>query len=169
MFLCTGNYYRSRFAEGLFNHLAGEAGLRWRARSRGLDIDHTREMNLGPISPLTLGAFRRWSIPIPESIAYPQALTVESLRSAGLIIALKEAEHRAMIRETFPDWEHRVTYWHVHDLDQALPEVALAEIETLVRALLDQLGAEMKSERGNSSRAQLESEDGKRMGAREFR
>jgi protein-tyrosine phosphatase len=27
LFLCTGNYYRSRFAELLFNHLAKQRGL----------------------------------------------------------------------------------------------------------------------------------------------
>ena len=36
LFLCTGNYYRSRFAEILFNQLAPTRGLNWRADSRGL-------------------------------------------------------------------------------------------------------------------------------------
>ena len=36
LFLCTGNYYRSRFAELLFNALAREAGLSWIASSRGI-------------------------------------------------------------------------------------------------------------------------------------
>ena len=35
LFLCTGNYYRSRFAEVLFNSLAGKMGLPWKASSRG--------------------------------------------------------------------------------------------------------------------------------------
>jgi hypothetical protein len=38
LFICTGNYYRSRFAEAVFNHHAEALGLRWRAFSRGLAI-----------------------------------------------------------------------------------------------------------------------------------
>jgi protein-tyrosine phosphatase len=36
LFLCTGNFYRSRFAEELFNHLARQKRLDWVADSRGL-------------------------------------------------------------------------------------------------------------------------------------
>ena len=36
LFLCTGNYYRSRLAEELFNHLAIKNDLPWRAWSEGL-------------------------------------------------------------------------------------------------------------------------------------
>ncbi len=39
LFLCTGNYYRSRFAEALFNSVAGRMGLPWRASSRGLALE----------------------------------------------------------------------------------------------------------------------------------
>lgn len=34
LFLCTGNYYRSRFAEIYFNALAAQRGSPWRADSR---------------------------------------------------------------------------------------------------------------------------------------
>jgi protein-tyrosine-phosphatase len=34
LFLCTGNYYRSRFAELLFNYRARSTGLAWEASSR---------------------------------------------------------------------------------------------------------------------------------------
>jgi protein-tyrosine phosphatase len=139
LFLCTGNYYRSRFAEGLFNHLASQLRLDWRADSRGLTLDRSQTGNVGPISTHTLEAFKHRSIPIGEPIRYPKTATLADFTSANLIIALKEAEHRALIRQHFPDWEHRVTYWQVHDVDLALPQFALAEIETLVRDLIARL------------------------------
>ena len=48
LFLCTGNYYRSRFAEHLFNWLATKQGLDWQADSRGLALE--RGINSKPKS-----------------------------------------------------------------------------------------------------------------------
>jgi hypothetical protein len=48
LFLCSANYYRSRFAEHQFNWLAPQAGLEWRADSMGLDKNrgnHLRAMS----------------------------------------------------------------------------------------------------------------------------
>ena len=39
LLLCTGNYYRSRFAEILFNSVVAKMGLLWRASSRGLALE----------------------------------------------------------------------------------------------------------------------------------
>ena len=49
LFLCTGNYYRSRFAEILFNSVAGKMGLQWRASSRGLALERGIN-NVGPMA-----------------------------------------------------------------------------------------------------------------------
>src|SRR5689334_1202389 len=55
LFLCSGNYYRSRFAEILFNHFAKARGLDWHADSRGLAKEFGK-WNVGPISPYTVKA-----------------------------------------------------------------------------------------------------------------
>ncbi|MFX7063749.1 hypothetical protein ABTH87_19020, partial [Acinetobacter baumannii] len=47
LFLCTGNYYRSRYAEEIFNHAARRKGLRWRAFSRGA-AERGSPDNVGP-------------------------------------------------------------------------------------------------------------------------
>jgi protein-tyrosine phosphatase len=137
LFLCTGNYYRSRFAEILFNHLADQRQLPWRAESRGLDLKIGR--NIGPISEHTVKACRSRGLPLPEPLRLPEALCETDLRDAKLVIAVKEAEHRRYLQRLFPDWADRVRYWHIHDLDAAGPDAAMQELEDRVRSLLAEL------------------------------
>ena len=141
LFLCTGNYYRSRFAEELFNHLAGRAGLDWVAASRGLALERGHE-NHGPISAHARAALIDREIDLPEPIRDPQACAAADLAAAERVIALKEAEHRPYLRDRHPGWADRVTYWHVHDLDQAGPDEAMGEIAGLVARLVDELKTE---------------------------
>lgn len=57
LFLCMGNYYRSRFAEEIFNDLAERGGLPWKAQSRGLAIERGRD-NVGATSKFALSALQ---------------------------------------------------------------------------------------------------------------
>ena len=139
LFLCTGNYYRSRFAEMLFNHLAERRGLNWRADSRGLKLGWPG--NVGPMSVHTRQRLNAMGIAIRDVNRMPIECTMDDLQEADQVIAVKEAEHRAMVRDKFGDWESRVKYWHVHDLDGAMPAEALDEIERLVIELIDELAA----------------------------
>jgi protein-tyrosine phosphatase len=138
LFLCTGNYYRSRYAEILFNHLAAERGMAWRAGSRGLDLALGVD-NVGPLSPHTRLACEAGNLRLPDPLRGPLALCEADLRGAGVTIALKEAEHRPYLSRLFPEWAGRVRYWHVHDLDRAPAQQAIAEIDQLVRALVAEL------------------------------
>ncbi|HET6249903.1 MAG TPA: hypothetical protein VFE47_19595 [Tepidisphaeraceae bacterium] len=141
LFLCTGNYYRSRFAEELFNHLALERGLNWRATSRALAIEKGK-WNIGPISPHARIALQQRSIPLAEPLRDPIGCCEGDLVSAARIIAMKEAEHRPYIIERHPAWADRVEYWHVHDLDRASADAALGDIEAKVRELVESIGAD---------------------------
>jgi protein-tyrosine phosphatase len=138
IFLCSGNYYRSRFAEHLFNHLAERQGLNWYADSYGLVVDRPNG-NVGPISTRTVQALTARAVAVPETLRFPLQLTTEHLTEADLVIALKEAEHRPMMAERFPTWEDRTEYWHIHDLNLASAEVAMAEIEAAIVALVERL------------------------------
>jgi protein-tyrosine phosphatase len=138
LFLCTGNYYRSRYAEILFNHLAGERRLAWRAESRGLDLA-LGVNNVGPLSPHTRQMCLARGLPLPEPLRGPMALCEADLRGAARVIALKAAEHRPYMARLFPAWAERVWYWHVHDLDRAPAERALGKIDGLVHGLIAEL------------------------------
>lgn len=138
LFLCTGNYYRSRFAEHYFNALAVKEGNHWRSDSRGLAVGRSGT-NVGPMSVFTLRALERLGIGLETPLRFPRQVVEADLHQAAVIVALKEAEHRSLLEEQFPAWTDRVEYWHVHDLDCALPHAALAEIQERIRALLHRL------------------------------
>ena len=139
LFLCSANYYRSRFAEHLFNWLAPQAGLDWRADSMGLDME--RWGHLRAMSRYVVGALQGRGIPLNGDHRNPKWLTLSDLANANLVVALKEAEHRQMIAGQFPLWTDLVEYWHVDDVDCAQPEEALPILEDHVRLLVDRLKA----------------------------
>jgi protein-tyrosine phosphatase len=140
LFLCSANYYRSRFAEHLFNWLAEKSDLPWRAESRGLRTGHYG--NIGPISRYAVEGLKLRGIPINGKHRYPLELTLTDLTGSDLVIAVKEAEHRVMLRELFPLWTNLVEYWHVDDLDCGEPEEALLVLDGNVRALVERLVAD---------------------------
>jgi protein-tyrosine phosphatase len=136
LFLCTGNFYRSRFAEIYFNWLAERDRLAWRADSRGLALDPG---NFGPLSMHTRRELEQLGIPLPQPLRNPLDAGVHDFEAARLIIALKEAEHRRLMQLRFPEWAGRVEYWHVHDLDFADSSEALPQVRRHVEELVARL------------------------------
>lgn len=138
LFLCTGNYYRSRFAELLFNQHATSAHLPWCAESRGIALD-LGVNNRGPISPSALAGLRRRGITLGADVRFPQQVQKDDFLRATRIIALDETEHRPLLMHRFPAWVDRVEFWHVPDVPRASAPAALATMDTeihhLIRAL----------------------------------
>lgn len=143
LFLCTGNYYRSRYAEELFNHFAKIEGLDWRAFSRGA-AERGSPGNMGPMSRFARERLEARGI-VPEgAIRAPLPCCLADFDEASLVIALNETEHRPLIGRRFPEVAERVGYWHVDDIEFAKPSVALAMIDGHVRELISTLqGAEL--------------------------
>lgn len=135
LFLCTGNYYRSRYAEELFNHIAERAGLNWRAYSRGL-AETASPDNVGPMSRFALDALKSKAIDPAGATQFPMPCSQVDFDKAKLVIALKEAEHRPMLERRFPEAAGEVTYWHIDDIDLAHPADALGRIDQHVQDLI---------------------------------
>lgn len=135
LFICSGNYYRSRFAEHLFNRLANRERIAWRANSRGLRAGQC-PTNVGPISPHAIEGLSRRGWTLSKDERCPLQLTEGDFQSSDLIIALDDLEHKPMMEAQFPHWKDRIEYWRVHDLDRWPPELALETIEALVQDLL---------------------------------
>lgn len=140
LFVCTGNYYRSRFAEHLFAHLAKEQGLAWSADSAGLGVEWACKVNVGPISKIAAASLHERGITL-NNPRMPRSMTLTDFETADRIILLDEPEHRPMMQEKFPDWaDHdRVTYWKVLDVPPSEDFHPMDAIEPLVRELIEEL------------------------------
>jgi protein-tyrosine phosphatase len=137
IFVCSANYYRSRYAEHYFNWLAGREALGWKADSRGLMVGYWG--NIGPISRHAVEAMQDRGIPLDDRPRDPRPLTLTDLSEADLVVAVKEAEHRAMMAAQFPLWKDRIEYWQVDDLDCALPHESLPLLERRIDSLIERL------------------------------
>ncbi len=135
LFLCTGNYYRSRFAEVLFNSVASRMGLPWKASSRGLALERGVH-NVGPMAVSAVQALEALGVRAAEAVArFPVQVTTDDLERAALVVALKHAEHLPLLQERFPAWAERVEFWHVDDTPEVLGLIE-QEVMGLVARLL---------------------------------
>jgi len=120
LFLCTGNYYRSRFAEILFNSVAGKMSLPWKALSRGLALERGVN-NIGPMEVTAIEALEARGLrALPDFARFPIQVTANDLEIADWIVALKHAEHLPLLQERFPAWAEKVEYWRVDDTPEVL-------------------------------------------------
>ena len=142
LFVCTGNYYRSRFAEYLFAHLIAEQGLAWRTDSAGLGVDWSWKINPGPISKVAVASLKERGIDV-NAPRMPRMLTADDLESAQRVILLDEPEHRPMMQKQFPAWQdhERVTYWKVIDVPPSADFHPMNAIDPLVRDLANELSS----------------------------
>jgi protein-tyrosine phosphatase len=148
LFLCTGNYYRSRHAEAVFNYHAMAAGIDWRATSRGLALE-LGVNNVGPMARATVERLTSLGIAHEPYLRMPAPTTEQDLSAAQLVVALKDAEHRPLMTERHAAWAERVEYWAVHDVDFATPAEALPQIEERVRELITRLVSEASGATSN--------------------
>jgi predicted translation initiation factor SUI1 len=131
LFLCTGNYYRSRFAENLFNSVAGKMSLPWSAYSRGLALERGVN-NIGPMAVAAIEALEIMGIRAAEQFArFPVQVTAAELEQADKVIALKKAEHLPLLKDRFPTFAEKVEFWDIDDALGVLPLIE-DEIMTLV-------------------------------------
>ncbi|MFO0808912.1 MAG: hypothetical protein U0746_09840 [Gemmataceae bacterium] len=135
LFLCTGNYYRSRFAELFFNSVAGKMGLPWSAVSRGLALERGVN-NVGPMAAEVAAALGALGVAATADFTRPPAqATAADFEQAQRVVVLKRDEHWPLMQERFPAWAERVEYWHVDDAPGVLPAIE-QEVMGLIARLL---------------------------------
>ena len=134
LFICTGNYYRSRYAELLFNYTARQYQIEWTSFSRGFQ-ESTRE---APISPHSLERLYLKNI-FPNQVRYPIKLSASDLGQAHRIILMDELEHRPMLESQYSEWSDYVEYWNIQDVEVETPKCALDRLERKVDLLIGTL------------------------------
>jgi protein-tyrosine phosphatase len=119
LFICSGNYYRSRLAEILFNHGAPRAGLKWDATSRGLlSTGELRGMSEHAIAYLKANKMKH----LATEPRNPLVLDVEDLTGSDLIVAMCLEEHKPMVEKKFLALAkalHKagtIRYWNIYDI-----------------------------------------------------
>jgi protein-tyrosine phosphatase len=136
LFLCTGNYYRSRFAEILFNSVAGRMGLPWRAVSRGLALERGVN-NVGPMAVVAVKALEARGIrTVTEFARFPIQVKLEDFELAEWIVALNQAEHLPLLQERFPDWIEKVEFWQVDDAPEVLAIIEQEVMDLTARLIV---------------------------------
>lgn len=119
LFVCSGNYYRSRLAQLLFNHYAERIGLDWKATSRGLLMQTTvRGLSPHAIAYLTAKDLAH----LAEDPRDPASLSVDDLPGFDLIIVLNRFEHQPMFEQRYR-WvvqalenDGKLRWWNIYDL-----------------------------------------------------
>jgi protein-tyrosine phosphatase len=119
LFVCTGNYYRSRLSELLFRYHAERTGLDWDTNSMGL-LNRTSHAGLSPSATRYLE-----KVGLAEMAALPrepQVATLDDLLRVRLVVALNRVEHEPLLRQRFghiPSELHklgRLRFWNVFDI-----------------------------------------------------
>ena len=137
LFICTGNFYRSRYAETLFNHTTNDYSLKWTSTSRGFRSSD-RE---APISRNTMRGLTTKGIYLTQ-VRYPIKLSPADLALAHRIILMDELEHRPMMESEFSEWSDHVEYWDIRDIEYESPDQALNRLDKKIDLLIASLETE---------------------------
>lgn len=136
LFVCTGNYYRSRFAEILFNELCRQKKIQYQAFSKGLRLSKN---NKGPISKHCLAYFSQQYPDLNYELRMPIPLDRSDFDFYDQIIVMDQTEHRPMIEKSYPTEKDKVVYWSIVDDYIQAPELVLPILENKVIELSNQL------------------------------
>jgi len=117
VFVCTGNFYRSRLAEEIFRFYAKSSQGDPVAFSRGLMVNgDLKGMHSGALSYLTAMGID------PAPVRDPMPLMVDELISANHLVLLNKSEHEPLMEREFKAVYRKfvsrnaVTCWNVFDV-----------------------------------------------------
>lgn len=123
LFVCTGNYYRSKFCENLWYFLLEKFDKEGEVSSSGLkpELASLWKDAFGPVSPFTTKALRVMSIPLYNSSSLNPLSQSEVFENDKVVFINKE-EHMPLLSEsgiTIPI--SKIICWENEDVDEEFP------------------------------------------------
>lgn len=136
LFLCTGNYYRSRLAEELLRLYASNEGVSVFCSSAGLGIIPNIN-NRGPIATRAIDYLKKLGIEKPVDYQAPRQCTQADISSADIIVCMNEQEHRLLLEKKFAPLTHKdIRHWNIPDVGEDPDSTGPESIDLKVRELL---------------------------------
>lgn len=133
LFICTANFFRSRYAEAYFNCLADWNKSPHRAVSAGISIDP----KIGPVSSYSLYRMVERGIDSKCMSLEAKKLYSGDVESADVAICMYEKEHKPMMELLYESIESRIIYFDIPDINEISPNQSLDLVEKNVDILFN--------------------------------
>ena len=123
LFVCTGNYYRSKFCENLWTYLLEKFDKKGKVSSSGLkpELALLWKEAFGNISPFTVRALSRIGVPVYNDSSL-NLLTQEEVDGNDKVVFINRDEHMELLSQselTIP--VDKIIAWENGDVDQEFP------------------------------------------------
>jgi protein-tyrosine phosphatase len=123
LFVCTGNYYRSKFCENLWEHLLEKFDKEGEVSSSGLkpELALLWKDAFGNVSPFTVKALKVMNVKLCNDSSL-HMLNQEEIYDSDKIIFINKKEHLPLLSEsglTVP--VEKIVCWENEDVDEEFP------------------------------------------------
>lgn len=135
LFLGVTNHCASRFAEIMFNHLAGEQLLNFYGASRGVMVGHQQS----PIDPRTVTALTVRGIPMTANPRAPVTLKQRDLMESDYLVLVSGTELSKRISRARNLQEKQVIEWNFANVNKLTPSQLFPALEAEVYLLIRRL------------------------------
>lgn len=123
LFVCTGNYYRSKFCENLWQHLLERFDKEGEVSSSGLkpELALLWKDAFGPVSPFTVKALKVMGVKLSDNSSL-HLLNQNEIYDCDKIVFINKEEHMPLLKEsglTVP--VEKIICWENEDVDEEFP------------------------------------------------
>ena len=135
LFLGLTNHCASRFAEIMFNHLAGEQLLSFYSFSRGITIQHRPE----PIDPKTVTALTARGVLMTGNLRNPELLKTKDIQHSDFIVLISGSEMAQRLSHASGLEDKEIILWNFNEVGTLLPHELYPALEAEVYLLIRRL------------------------------